>query len=207
MKTLAKLLLSLAFVALLVNCEKDDRHVVGNYDPDAAKAFSAEFVVYDFSPVDGYYAAKKETKGCTRIWKGMGTSALFGDFSVEISMICFIQKGEICGDFCNLSGIITLNEGVDELYFFIPEGKIVCNSDDNKSDYETCFNDLAKITGGIGRFENVSGEFYPNALIHKGGIYDEWHADFKAEGFIKNYNYFLANPPEKTIIEEKEAKL
>ncbi|MBW6492904.1 MAG: hypothetical protein K0B15_17100, partial [Lentimicrobium sp.] len=92
MKTLAKLLLSLACVALLANCEKDP-HVAGNYDPNPAKAFYAEFEVRDFSPVMEYDAIAKN-EGCTRIWKGMGHSYLFGNFDVEISLICYIQPGE-----------------------------------------------------------------------------------------------------------------
>lgn len=200
MKTLAKLLLSIACIALLTNCEKEPQ-ATWNYDPNPAKAFYAEFVVLDFSPVIEYGGLRNQN-GCILNWKGLGYSSLFGNFSVNISLTCMIRQGETTGDFCDLAGILILNKDVDELYFSIPQGKITCNTGENCEEFETCFNDLATITGGIGRFTNVSGSFFPNALIHNGGVNGGWYASFRADGSIKNFSYSLNNQHEVTGIDD-----
>ena len=182
MKTLAKLLLSIACVALLTNCQKDPIPL-GVYNSDQTQLFTADFIVWDFSGVDNKSSIER-IEGCTRTWMGEGNSTILGEFTVEMTFPCFIPSGETCGNFCDLTGkIIALPSG-DELYFSIPEGRIACNTDFNCDEFQTCFNDEALIVGGTGRFLKASGSFWPHAYIHNGDQ-NNWFANFKSEGKIR----------------------
>ncbi|MFO7658925.1 MAG: hypothetical protein R6W78_17840, partial [Bacteroidales bacterium] len=77
MKTFKKLLICMAFMTMLVSCEKDYPIGRGDFDPNEAKTFDAEFIVQDFSQNDVKWVSDKN--GALRVWKGEGSSSLYGE--------------------------------------------------------------------------------------------------------------------------------
>lgn len=178
MKTLSRILLCLACIMLLANCEKEGSLNPVKPDLDPNQVFSADFIVWDHSEAP-------TGENSQLIWTGEGVSALIGSFSVKITLLCNNSTGE----FCNLEGSFLTEDG-SKLFFMIPEGKIHPNTGEGCDFYQSCFNEMAEITGGTGRFVLVSGSFYPNAFIHNGNDHedDKWFAKFSCKGKINNFN-------------------
>lgn len=171
----------------MANCEKEkpvyplgeDLDTYQDFIEDFTADFTADFTVYDHSLVPAY-----DGTNCQHFWKGEGNSDCIGSFKVEITLKCNMASGE----FCSLDGSFITDDG-SELFFGITEGKILpyCGEGLDNYYYQSCFNDLAEITGGTGRFVYVTGSFYPNALIHNGNDNEPWFAKFSCEGKIMNF--------------------
>ncbi len=180
MKTLSKILLCLACTMLMANCEKEDpTYSSSDKGLEENKNFTADFTVWDNSEI-----TTKEGGSCLLTWEGYGDSNLLGSFDVKITLNCNMSTGE----FCDLNGTFYLVGG-SEIYFTINNGKIIPNNGEGCDYYQTCFNDMAYVTGGTGRFSNVVGSFNPNVLIHNGSEskLDKWFAKFSCEGRITNF--------------------
>jgi hypothetical protein len=178
MKTLSKILLCLACIMLMANCEKEKTVYPSGDEKDPNLVFYANFTVWEHSVVPN-----KEDANCLLTWKGEGNSYLIGSFRVEITLNCNIATGE----FCNLNGSF-ITDDESEMFFLIREGKICPNTGEGNHYYQGFFNDLAEITGGTGRFVHVTGSFYPNACIHeKKHEQDTWFAKFECEGKLINF--------------------
>jgi len=171
MKTFEKMLMCLVCMALLASCE--DPILEGPTKPSAL--FDANFVVYDHSPAN----APITQDGCLKTWRGDGESTIFGQLSVEMTLLCDMDNLT----FCNLIGAFHAADG-SALFFSIPEGKITCNQGAGCVNYQYSFNDLATISGGTGRFAGATGSFNPNAMIHNGEL-PNWFAKFNCKGDIK----------------------
>jgi hypothetical protein len=182
MKTLSKTLLCMACIMLMANCEKEDS-TYSSFSSDKGleenQIFTADFTVWDNSEL-----TTKEGSSCLLTWEGNGLSNLLGSFNVKIILNCDMSTGE----FCDLNGTFYLEDG-SEIYFTILNGKIIPNSGENCDYYQSCFNDMAFISGGTGRLSNAVGSFYPNVLIHNGNDakHDKWFAKFSCEGRITNF--------------------
>ena len=184
MKTLSKILLCLACIMLMANCEKEKPVYPSGEDLDPYQDFTADFTVLDHSLVPAY-----DGTNCQLFWKGEGNSDCIGSFRVEITLNCNMASGE----FCDLDGSFITDDG-SELFFGITEGKILPYSGEGCDYYQSCFNDLAEITGGTGRFVYVTGSFYPNVFIHKKkNENDTWFAKFACEGKIMRMTHGLQN--------------
>lgn len=161
----------MACVALLANCEKEFQTGPGMRDLN--ENFQLEFIAVTYS---GNPATNNNNDWCDQLWKGGGNSLVYGDFSVEISLKCNFCQGE----FRDLMGAFSFIDGSD-VFFSIPNGSIICNADEDCDYYQAIINDVAKINGGTGVFENATGDFYPNARIHNGEG-EDWHAFFSCKG-------------------------
>jgi hypothetical protein len=174
MKTLVKMLMCMACMALLSSCEKDP-DFSGSVNLVALKNFDANFIVHEFTEGDRPIIT---SDGCLKNWKGEGESLLLGNFIVDITLFCDIDN--LC--FANLIGTFHTEDG-SALFFRIADGEYVCNLGENCEGFEFSFNDLAIIAGGTGRFAGATGSFFPNALIHNGES-SIWFAKFSCKGDI-----------------------
>jgi hypothetical protein len=174
MKTFVKMLMCLACMALLASCEKDP-DFSGSANLGTLKNFDAGFIVYDNSEEN----APVTSEGCLKTWRGEGESAVFGQFTVEMTLLCDMDNLT----FCNLIGTFHAADG-SALFFSIAEGEIAYNQGTGSEVYQYSFNNLAIISGGTGRFAGASGNFKPNAMIHNGEL-PNWFAKFSCKGDIK----------------------
>jgi hypothetical protein len=180
MKTLSRVLFCLAYVMLMASCEKENpTYSSSDKGLQEKKSFTADFTVWDKSEI-----TTKEGGSCLLTWEGYGASNVTGSFDVKITLICNMSTGE----FCDLNGTFSLIDG-SELDFIITSGTIIPNNGEGCDYYQTCFNDMAFISGGTGRFSDAVGSFYPNVLIHNGNDHDDdkWFAKFSCEGRITNF--------------------
>lgn len=174
MKTLVRMLMCLACVAVLSSCEKDPEFS-GTVNLDELKNFDANFIVQDFTLPD----APILDGGCLKTWKGFGESYILGQFSVEMNLLCDIENLR----FCYLIGTFHAQDG-SAIFFNIAEGEYACNLGKDCVDFQYSFNEPAVILGGTGRFAGATGGFHTNALIHNGEIFN-WFAKFSCKGDIK----------------------
>jgi hypothetical protein len=173
MKTIVKMLMCLACVALLASCEKEPESLKGAINPDAMNNFTASFIVHDHTD----YSTRDARGGCLKIWKGAGESPVLGRFLVEISLVCHFEQMLFLG----LIGSFVSEDG-STLFFSIPKGEYC--SQNACAMFQCSFNTLAEISGGTGRFEGATGKFYPNAKISN-GIMPDWFAEFSCQGNIQ----------------------
>jgi len=180
MKTLSRVLFCLACVMLMASCEKENTtYSSSGKELHENKSFTADFTVWDNSEI-----TTKEGGSCLLTWEGYGVSNLMGSFDVKITLNCNMSTGE----FFDLNGTFSMNDE-SEVFFNIFKGLIIPNSGEDCDYYQTCFNDMAFISGGTGCFSNAVGSFYPNVLIHNGNDHDDdkWFAKFSCEGRITNF--------------------
>jgi hypothetical protein len=186
MKKFARILLCMSCLLWLTCCEKEFQ--TGSGMPDLLENFELEFIVQTFS---GNPASNNNNDWCDQLWIGEGSSLVYGDFSVEISLKCKFCQGE----FSDLMGTFSFIGGGD-IFFSKSYGSIICNEGEDCDYYQAIINDLAEITGGTGIFENATGEFYPNARIHNGEG-EDWHAFFSCKGNLSRND--KVNIPEYPI--------
>jgi hypothetical protein len=192
MKTLSRVLFCLACVMLMANCEKENpTYSTSGKGLQENKRFTADFTVWDNSEI-----TTKEGGSCLLTWEGNGVSNLMGSFDVKITLNCNMSTG----DFCDLKGTFYLVGG-SEIYFTINNGRILSNSGEDCDYYQTCFNDMAYVSGGTGRFSIAVGSFNPNVLIHNGNDHDgdKWFAKFSCEGEIANFQHPDEEIPDRML--------
>lgn len=120
-----------------------------------------------------------KTVQCLRTWAGTGESALMGEISVKMTVLC--NKSNL--SFNNLIGTMEAEDG-SVLFFSIANGIMECNTGKGCDYYDLTFNNMAVINGGTGRFAGATGNFYPNALIHNGQG-SNWNARFTCNGDLQ----------------------
>lgn len=174
MKTLVKMLMCLACVALLSSCEKDPEFS-GSVNLGTLKNFDVNFIVHDVTEGEPIITSN----GCLKNWRGEGESVILGQFSVEMNLLCDMENFR----FCNLIGTFHSADG-STLFFHIAEGEYLCNNESGCPVFQFSFNNLAEFSGGTGRFAGVTGGFHPNAFIHNGEA-QNWFANFSCKGDIK----------------------
>jgi len=189
MKTIGKFLLCMACMALLANCAKDPTEPAVK-DGSKMDIYGSYSFIVDYRVTDNTLSDKTVLfdgiNGVQRKWLGSGENELLGMFNVEITFLCFIKPGELCGEFCNMKGTFQAQDG-STLIFDIAAGEVIMNTDENCNTYQTCFNNPAIIKGGTGKFAGATGYFLPQAFIHNGQ--DQFYADFFNRGYLSTRSY------------------
>ena len=162
----------LVCMVLFAGCEKDSDLPNALVKPLPSDNFSIRFIVHDASDDDLLF----NEGGYRKTWRGKGWSPMLGEFLVEINLICDIDNLL----FNDMAGIIEAQDG-SKLFFNIPDGAYCSNHACDV--FQVGFNDLAEISRGTGRFERVTGSFYPNAKFHNGDR-ENWFGQFSCVGKI-----------------------
>ena len=198
-----KILAVAVMACLVMSCEKDEPDYTNPEVLESTAAFEAEFTVLDVTGITPKAESVRIAVNpperppmCYKSWVGLGESPQLGRISVQISVLCNMLNNT----FCKLIGNIQAEDG-STLFFSIDHGQINCNEGEDCDYYNYCFNNLATIQGGTGRFARAKGSFYPNALVHNGQDGD-WNAKFCCKGEVQFKVHRLAQIGGTGVLEQ-----
>lgn len=190
MKKLKKVLIAVACICMLAACSKSEEFSTDNLSGNNLKKaktepksvmvpFKAHFSVWDHSDYTDNSCGDYPNFFLTML--GNGNATHLGLLTTTMTFCCNIETGvyqNSLGNFVAANG--------DVIFFEIPIGYIIPNEGYNSEFYQTMFNDPMIITGGTGRFKDVSGNLMTNAYVHNGDgtDADQWRTDFFSTGTL-----------------------